>query len=168
MAKTNLTAERLRELLHYNQETGVFTWAVDRKWNAMRGNIAGTIIGSKCGYICLQIYIDGRPYKAHRLAFLYMNGEWPARDVDHIDTNSMNNIFSNLRDAGTRINAQNRRVAFKNSQSGVLGVSPSGNNWRACIRVDKKRINIGSYKTKELAYQAYVEAKRRLHEGCTI
>jgi len=168
MAKSNLTAERLRELLHYDQETGIFTWIVNRQWNAMCGDIAGAEIRSKCGYICFQIYIDGTPYKSHRLAFLYVKGRWPLEVVDHINTNSLDNRFSNLREATANINAQNRTSAHKHSSSGVLGVSPSGKNWRAGIRVNGKRISIGSYPTKELAYEAYVKTKRMLHEGCTI
>lgn len=80
--RDELTAGRLRELLHYNPETGTFTWiARSAHGSHIRiGAIAGSSPNSN-GY--LQIRADGRTYKAHRLAWLYVNGEWPRADIDH-------------------------------------------------------------------------------------
>ena len=85
MAKTDLTAERLREVLHYNPETGVFTrLKTEKNWRS--GDIAG---GFRAGYI--QIRVDGAKYSAHRLAWLYAYGVNPIDEIDHIDGNKSNN-----------------------------------------------------------------------------
>jgi len=165
MAKTDLTAQRLRELLNYDPETGLFAGLTKRC--GPKSATAGIGWIDTNGYA--RISIDGRKYWAHRVAFLYMTGEWPKNDVDHIDGNPGNNIWKNLRDVPTSTNVQNVKRASKNSKTGLLGVveTPSG-TFNTRIMVNRKTITIGTFATKEMAHNAYIDAKRKMHDGCTI
>jgi len=161
---STLTAERLRELLDYNQETGVFTRLVRTAQRVRVGDTAGC--KDTHGY--LLIMIDRRPYKAHRLAWLHVHGVLPASQIDHIDGNPANNRISNLRDVSCSVNQQNRKLAQNGNKLGVLGVSRHGNKFRTRIVTDGKMRHIGVFDTPELAHAAYLAVKRRIHEGCTI
>lgn len=155
-----LTQERLKEVLHYDPDTGVFS-RIDK----YKQDFSGTT--NKYGYVC--ICIKYKIYKAHRLAFLFMNGNFPIYDVDHIDGNPSNNRWGNLRDEPTIINCQNRRKPQKNSTScGILGVSKRRNRYTARITINKKTIHLGCFSTQEEATNAYLSAKRKYHKGCTI
>lgn len=92
-----LTAERLRELLSYDPETGWFTWRVTRSSNgrADAGSRAGALRSD--GY--RHVTVDQHKYKEHRLAWLYMTGKWPEADLDHKNNTRDDNRFSNLRAA---------------------------------------------------------------------
>lgn len=164
MAKTNITAQRLRELLHYNPETGVFTNRVNRGNRGKAGEVTGT--KRPGGYV--MVGVEGRVYYAHRLAWMYMGGGWPEQDIDHIDGDPSNNRFTNLRDVSTTVNCQNMRRAKTNSRTGVLGVSRHRKKYIVWICINKKRVYLGLYATEEAAAIAYIEQKRRHHEGCTI
>ena len=156
-----LSAERLRELLSYDADTGVFTWAA-RRGNVPAGKRAGT--RDSDGYT--QISIEGRLYKAHRLAWLYVHGEWPFGEVDHINGARDENQIGNLRVATSAENKQNQRRAHsRNKSSGLLGVnwSKDAKRWRASICVNKKQRHIGLFDTAEAAHNAYLAAKAELH-----
>lgn len=156
----DLTAQTLRTLFHYNPDTGIFT----RLLKTWPGSHVGERVGSlTSGYV--QFKVGARVRKAHRLAWLYMTGDWPLGQIDHIDGDRTNNRWSNLRDATPSANQHNRRLQINNS-SGYLGVSPSqspNKPWRAQISVHRKRINLGEFMTAEEASRAYQEAKIRLH-----
>lgn len=164
MAKSDLTAERLRELLHYDPDTGIFTWRVCPRHPRLVGKQAGGIV--KHGYLVTAI--DGTHYKCHRLVWLYVHSKWPPEHIDHINGIRSDNRLLNLRIASRAINNQNRRKPVTGSASGLLGVTPYRNKWVAQISVNFMKIHIGVYKTPELAHAAYIEAKRRLHPGCTL
>lgn len=155
-----LTAERLREVLHYEPQTGVFIWIAPINNRIKVGNKAGS--GSN-GYI--NISIDGEIYGAHRLAWLYMTGGWPAHQIDHADGNRSNNAFSNLREATVSQNHQNIGITAAN-RTGLKGVSlhKKTGKWRARIAIEKKGKTIGYFDTKEEAHAAYCEAASR-HYG---
>jgi hypothetical protein len=158
---TTLTAARLRELLHYDPETGVFTWRVRRR-SGVKGRVApGDIAGSlqSKGRDRLRIGIDYKVYRAHRLAWLYMTGEWPSRLVDHKDLNGLNNRWDNLRLATHSQNTTNSRVR-SDSISGLKGVSfhKIKNRYQARIKVDRKTIRLGYFNTAEEAHAAYCDA----------
>lgn len=159
-----ITAESLKELLHYDPETGIFTWLQDRNSTARKGRPAGGI--SSLGYV--QIRVDGRQQKAHRLAWLYVTGEWPPEMIDHRDGNRSNNIFTNLRAVSRTVNGQNRRRAPSHNRLGVLGVRKDGNKFMARLRVNGKQVYLGSFDTPEAAYESYLTAKRQHHQGCTL
>jgi hypothetical protein len=158
-----ITAERLRELVHYCPETGVFTH-LQSKGRKKAGMRAGWL--RKDGYI--ETEVDGKAYKAHRLAWLYTYGAWPIHHIDHIDGNRSNNRLINLRDVNRFINSQNQRLPCKINQCGFLGVHKHGPKFRAQIRVKGKNKHLGLFDTAELAHEAYLRAKRVFHEGCTI
>lgn len=166
MAVEHLTAQILRELLHYCPESGVFT-RLRSTGTAKRGDLAGW--KEPHGYI--KISILGRKHYAHRCAILYVTGEWPCSDVDHIDGNKSNNSISNLRVVTRQTNMQNQHRPQSRNKSGFLGVTfhkGAGRYMAECKAADGKRYYLGLHDTAELAYAAYLEAKRKLHKGCTL
>lgn len=166
MASANLTAARLRELLHYDPATGLFTWRVTRGRTAKAGGLAG--VKTTEGYI--QVTIDGQGHQAHRLVFLHTTGEWPVGEVDHIDGVRDNNAQGNLRDVSKRTNSENRVCASVTNKVGLLGVEKHRNceRYRATIRSKGRLYRAGWFDTPEIAHAVYVQMKRLLHEGCTI
>lgn len=162
MAKADLSAARLRELLDYNPDTGIFNRKV------MRGGHIGPI-NTKLrngGYVC--ICVDKVVYPAHQLAWLYCFGIFPNGFIDHINGNRIDNRISNLRDVPRQTNNENIRRAKKNSKTGVLGVSPSRGGWMAQISVNYKTIPLGRFASIDEAHAAYLTAKRALHRGNTL
>lgn len=163
MAAANLTPARLRELVEYDSDTGVFTWRT-----AGQGKRLGAPAGSITTRGYARVKVDYVGYPAHRLAWLYVHGQWPAHEIDHINGIKTDNRISNLRDVSATINRQNLRAAKSNSSSGLLGVFQANNKWVASIGVKRKRLTIGHFESKEDAYEAYLTAKRALHEGNTL
>ena len=155
---TELTAGRLRELLDYCPDTGVFTWKI-RISNVKVGDVAGCL--EKDGY--LRIQIDSRLHFTHRLAWFYVTGEWPPDQIDHINGIRDDNRIANLRAATRSENGQNRRKPQANNTTGYLGVTRHRGKFLAKIRLDGKRKHLGLFTTPEEAHVAYLEAKRRLH-----
>jgi len=165
--KEELTQEKLKELLYYDQLTGVFKWKIKPRQSVNIGDIAGTIL--KKGYI--SIAINRKRYQAHRLAWLYVYGKWPENQIDHKDTVKHHNWIKNLREATNTQNQQNKIVANRNNKSsGILGVQLDKRSckYKASIRVDYKPIHLGYFETKEEAHEAYITAKRELHPFNTI
>lgn len=160
MAKTDLTAQRLRELLDYNPDTGVFRWRNPRG-KAVNKPSAGSSDSS--GYT--KIGIAGRDYRAHRLVWLYVHGVWPDGQVDHMDGNPGNNAIGNLRDVPQTVNQHNQRTAHTNNGHGFMGASRNGKKWKARILVDGVRRYLGVFDTPEAAHTAYLSAKRDQHSG---
>jgi hypothetical protein len=165
--KSTLTQERLKELLSYDPETGVFTNLVLRNHKSAR---AGAVAGSKNQRNYVEIRIANRNYYAHRLAWLYMLGEWPPALIDHIDTDCSNNKWANLRSATHRQNQQNRRRAISGKIGGMLGANwmESKGKWRARIRIDGKETHLGLFATKEDAHATYLAAKALHHPFQTL
>jgi hypothetical protein len=164
-----LTAKRLQELLSYEPETGLFRWRVNRCGGRYRqllraraGDVAGDLNGD--GY--WRIGVDGRRYKAHRLAWLYMTGEWAAKGyvVEHRDRDPLNNRWSNLRLATQAQNTCNTRKRSDN-RSGFKGVSFAqwANRYRATIYVGRKQRHLGYFDTAKKAARAYARAARKHH-----
>lgn len=164
MDKSTLSAERARELLSYNPETGDLRWRVAAAKKVYPGKLAGTAPGK--GY--RRIRIDKVLYCAHRIAWLIGTGNWPKEQVDHIDGNPSNNRLANLRDVSPRVNQQNRRRAEVVSTTGFLGVFPSRDKFVSRIRIEGVPTNLGTFNTPEEAHGAYLVAKREFHAGCTI
>ena len=153
----------MKRVLRYDPDTGEFWRTADAP-----ANVAGKPANAKdrLGYVCFRV--NGKMYKAHRLAWAFVHGEFPDGDIDHINGNPSDNRICNLRLASHSLNLQNQRRAKSNNSTGLLGVCPNGSGWRAEIRVNGKKVNLGTHKTPELAHVAYVEAKRKYHEGCTL
>ncbi len=159
-----INSKRLRQLLSYDPKSGVFINRTDRHWSAKAGEAAGSL--TKAGYI--EIGLDGISYYAHRLAWLYVTGEWPANTIDHKDGNRANNAWRNLRDVTQDVNVQNLRGATAASSSGLLGAYRCGSRFKASITVDGRVRHIGYFETAQKAHEAYVAAKRQFHQGCTL
>jgi hypothetical protein len=161
--------EKIKELLKYDPDTGIFTWIAKTAPRANRrkiGSEAGSI--DKNGYIIISIF--GVRILAHRLAWYFVHNKFPNHNVDHINGNRNDNKIENLRDVPQAINSQNSRVPRANNKSGYLGVhfSKVSNKWTSQITINRKCKSLGFFETPEAAYTAYLEAKRKIHEGCTI
>jgi hypothetical protein len=153
MSKT-LTQKRLKELLYYDPETGIFTRRVSR-----RGVKVGSVAGAySYGYI--RITVDYVPYQAHRLAFLYMKGYFPEYEVDHINRIKDDNRWCNLRHVSRLCNSRNCKVA-KNSKSGITGVYwyKLRQKWGSYITIKGKSKHLGFFKNKKEAAQARWEVE---------
>lgn len=162
-----LTAERVRELLIYDPESGVFHWRVHMSKRVRAGSVAGSPGGVR-GY--LRISFDGKTHYAHRLAVLYMTGVAPDGEVDHRDGCPSNNRWANLRTADRSSNAQNLRRATARSSTGLLGASFDAERGQFIAQIQRrgKRKTLGRFDTAQEAHDAYLAAKREIHEGCTI
>ena len=166
---TTLTQQRLKELLEYDPETGVFVW---KKKSGRRGAALapiGSVAGSDDGNGYIRIGIDYKDYRGHRLAWLYVHGEYPTKQIDHVDGNRANNAISNLRLATQSENNQNQREA-RGARNGMpLGVYRSSKNrWKALIGIGGKKIQLGHFDTQAKALDAYLKAKKELHPFQTI
>ena len=159
-----ITQRQLEKILRYSPETGVFVWVMKPNRRIRIGGIAGWL--EENGYV--RIEICKCRYYAHRLAWLYMTGEWPKEQIDHINGVRSDNRWANLREATRFINAQNQRNPRADNVTGFLGVLPWRNSFQARIGLRGKSHYLGTYHTAEQAHEAYLQAKRRLHEGCTI
>ncbi|WP_338688907.1 HNH endonuclease [Bradyrhizobium sp. 26S5] len=146
-----LTGSRLERLLKYDPETGIFNWRRYRK------GVAGWDNGNR--YV--QITVDQKHYLAHRLAWLWMTGRWPEHEIDHIDGNSSNNAFRNLRCATSTQNKANTGARSR-SLSGLKGASwhKSSRKWRSRIRIGDREIFLGMFNTAEEAGAAYFAAAK--------
>jgi len=155
----NLTQKHLKEVLHYDPDTGNFTWKISPAYNVKAGEIAGCIIGGDNKVLYRSVRINKRNYRAARLAFLYMNGVWPELFMDHIDGNGLNNAWDNLRDVTCKENGRNQKIASDNT-SGFTGVyfDKRYGRWTASIMGNKKPIFLGSFEYKQDAINARKKA----------
>lgn len=155
-----ITQRRLKELLHYDPTTGIFVRRMHVSSNARIGDVAGR----RRKHIYLQISIDGVLYLSHRLAWLYMTGDWPKDQIDHINGIRDDNRWTNLRNA-TGLENQQNRAACSNNTSGFAGVSwhKCSKKWRACISVAGRQKHLGLFTDCESAFAAYLSAKAEHH-----
>ena len=177
--KHTLTPDIARELFDYNPETGVITWKPREQkgflykdfhihWNARwAGKTAGTL---SCGrYLVCNVL--NRLNFAHRIAWMVYYGDEPPEVIDHINGDGTDNRITNLRAANSRINAENRRLRSAKKVL-PLGVFPVANSKSgkvfARIIINKRRMYLGSFDDPKEAHLAYLAAKRKYHEGCSI
>lgn len=159
----DVSPERISELFMYAPETG-------HLFHARNGARADRPYAK--GYRCVWISIEGksRQFCAHRIAFVLMTGRWPIDQIDHINRVRSDNSWSNLREANGAENSRNEGLRANNT-SGLRGVgwNKSREKWRANIKVNNKQMYLGSFYTKEAAYEAYKAAALRLHgEFCNV
>ena len=150
-----ITQYQLWNELQYSPSSGVFT-RCSTGLRACRSDLTK-------GY--LRVFVLGKYYKAHRLAWFYIHGVWPDGQIDHIDGNKENNSFLNLRDVSQTINMYNQSKAHKHNTSNVIGVGVSGSTFVAKIKVGSKLIHLGTFKTKEEAYEHYTKKKSEIVFG---
>lgn len=153
---TELTADRLRALLDYDPETGLFTWRVKANRRIVAGSVAGGLRHD--GYIGIRL--DRRRYMAHRLAWLHVHGHWPEGELDHGNGLRSDNRLANLRECSRQENAQNL-ARYPRNISGHPGVfwSKQKNRWRVAVG----RQHVGLFDTFEEAVAARCAAKKALH-----
>jgi len=153
-----ITHARLLEIVHYDPETGVFTWL-----EAHPPVSVGQRIGSveSTGY--MRAAILGKRYFLHVVAWFYMTGEWLPRGVDHRNRRPADNRWANLRRATSSQNQINR--VLPRNGVGLRGVYPSGTGgrFRARIRIGTRVTHLGTFDTAEMAHAAYLEAVQALH-----
>lgn len=163
MSAPALTQDALKEMLDYNLVSGIFTWL---RRSDMREQWNGNYAGSRAGYVWRatggrtyrSIHIGVRPYPEHRLAWLFMTGEFPSEVIDHADRNGENNRWENLRAATRSQNCANAG-AWKNNKTGVRGVCLGRyGRFRATIKIDGKQKYLGVFSSVEEARVAYMAA----------
>jgi len=163
----NNLLNRLRELLAYDASTGEFTWKVNHNSRARAGARAGTVYRN--GY--RVIGVDGRYYGEHRLAWMWVHGTLPNFQIDHINGERADNRIANLRDVKASVNSQNQRRAHSDKRScrliGATWDKWSG-RWKAQVISGGRTVFARYFDSAEAAHAAYVEAKRKLHPGCTL
>ena len=152
------TQKELWEILDYNQNTGVFMWCKQR-----RGVKTDVPLGADNGFGYLRITVLGKSYYAHRLAWFYMQNEWPDQ-IDHINGDKSNNTWENLRNVTVQQNAQNKLKSQKNSDSKTLGVSwhKKAKKWQAHICIYKERKYLGLFEDINEAQKAYLKEKEKI------
>ena len=155
-----LTQSELKKHLHYNPDTGIFTWI--KKRPSARNIKIGSIAGSQCsgGYVLIGSGQQSKTISAHRLAFLYMKGAMPIQ-VDHINHITNDNRWCNLRAVDMLANLKNKQQ-YKNNKSGHNGVCfiKRDKKWSAYLTYNKKRIRLGYYSNKNDAIKARKDAEK--------
>jgi len=155
-----LTQSKLREVLSYDPETGVFLWLVAPNRRFRVGTRAGGIY--RVGYRYINLF--RRAYLEHRLVWLYVHGEWPVSDIDHINRDPLDNRLANLRVATRSENNANTGLR-RNNTSGFKGVSfhKKAGRWQARMTVNGRGRSLGLYATPEAAHAAYAAAAQTVH-----
>lgn len=168
-ASDSIPVEELRRAFNYNPDTGSLAYRVDAgRWGRFK---AGTEVGhikKADGY--LSVNFNRQTCVGHRLIWALMTGAWPRHMIDHINGDRADNRWCNLRPSDPFHNRQNQRKPSRNSLIGVLGVSHGSavGSYRASITANGVKMKLGTFYSIEDAHQAYLDAKRRLHQGCTI
>ena len=152
---TMLTQARLKEIVHYNKDTGIFTRKKTTSSRAKKGFIVGSI--GKVGY--LTVRIDGPLYFLHRLVYLYIYGKFPKHHVDHINHDKLDNSFKNLRLVTQKGNSKNMPMRSDNT-SGYTGIyfDKRCSKWMGLIKTDDGVKFLGYYEDKEDAINARKKA----------
>ncbi len=157
----NPTLEEFKKRVSYDPETGRIT----RLQANGQSKIAGSI--NYKGY--RVVALKRKTYKAHRVAWLFVHGEWPREQIDHINGVRDDNRIANLREASHWLNAQNIRKPHRDSASGLLGVGVALNGrWVAKVVHRGETAFCKSFTDKHEAHAAYLVAKRAAHEACTV
>lgn len=153
-----LTQNRLKELLHYDLESGIF------KWKVARSVPIGSIAGRKNTAGHIQISIDNRRYQAHRLAWLYVYGFWPGQDIDHINRVKDDNRIVNLRDVSRSANCYNVIDPQSNNKTKVLGVHFCNRQKKYVAQIVKnnKKLFLGYFDNIVDAKSKYDKVKNEL------
>lgn len=167
MREQDFSVDYLRSQFRHDPAAGKLYWTVNKRGPVRAGDEVGV---TNHGY--RQTKLDQTVLMVHRIIWALHFGYWPTGDIDHIDGDPSNNKIENLRDVTRAVNMQNRHAPKRNSVSGFLGVHRCAKDlkkpWVAKIVVDGVGKHLGYHESPELAYAAYLSAKRQCHEGCTI
>jgi hypothetical protein len=151
-----ITADELRVLFDYNPDTGEFNWKVK-----VKGRKLGRAAGYKNSHGYILIGVRRKMYYAHRLAWLYVFGDFPECQIDHINCNKSDNRISNLRLATGSQNKANSKLR-SDSKNGLKGIKKKGNRWKAKIKVNGVETSLGIFDSKQDAHDAYCKAALEL------
>jgi hypothetical protein len=152
------TQSFLKTFIHYDPDTGAFTWILRFKRNFVDGKPLG--FKNPKGYLLINFF--GTIYRAHRLAFFYMTGEWPKSQVDHENNIKHDNRWLNLRRADNQLNHYNLNKP-KNNTSGAKGVKKlKTGKYEARIKFNQKEIHIGTFDSLEKASDAYFNKAKEI------
>ena len=154
---TPITAEKLREILSYDPDTGEFRWKVRTSRRTNIGDVAGSL--SKYGYNCIMI--KKKHYFAHRLALLYTTGSYPKHEIDHINGNRVDNRINNICEVTRRENQCNRKSHRAGRLQGTSYVNRN-QRWVAQIQIDGKHKHLGYFSSEEAAHHTYLIWKHNL------
>jgi len=157
-----ITSEQLKAAFHYDNATGIFTWNFRPAAFIKVGQQAGCICKTN-GYVILCL--NYQHFYAHRLAWFYVTGKWPQKEIDHKNGIKDDNRFENLREVSSLENKQNLRKLRAHQAIKLMGVVKHGTKFSARIRYGGKKVSLGSFVTPELAHEAYMKAKRAFHPG---
>lgn len=168
-----LSSDVAKLRFNYDAKTGIVTYSGRERENnppSLRSKRTGRIAGWKDTAGHLNVKIKGKDYLLHRVIWLMVTGEWPDGHIDHINGIKHDNRWENIRLVDVNTNVQNLHMAYSNSSSGVLGVSPGikKGTWLANIRVNKIPIRLGTFNSIEEARDAYMNAKSLLHPDAEI
>jgi len=151
-----ITQDELKSILHYDPETGIFRWLTGDN-----GQIIGGIAGSSSGGKRIRIGINGKQYKAHRLAFMYQLGRWPKNLVDHKNRNPLDNAWKNLREATYSQNLCNTQ---RKSSTGYKNVYPQSNGtYYVKICMHNKAVYERGFETVDAAFEYSKILRKQLH-----
>ena len=159
---SDLSAEVVRDSLDYDPESGIFRWR-RKTGNVRAGSVAGTL--GRCGYMIISI--KKRTYKAHRLAWIHVTGQWPVGEIDHKNRVRTDNRLSNLRECSGTENQHNTGLRSDNT-SGLRGIryDAKRGKWEARLRLHGRLLHLGRFSEAGCATAAY-EAARAAHGlGC--
>ncbi len=160
--RCDLTADEVRRLFAYDREAGVLFRLVGKG----RGRRISNEMKQPGKYA--RVRVGRGVYAVHRVMWLHATGEWPAEVIDHINGDPTDNRLCNLRAVSQVVNMQNQRRAMTTSKTGLLGAISYEGMFLAQITVDGRIRHLGKFDTPEAAHNAYLQAKRSLHQGCTI
>lgn len=155
------TVEQIKSQITYNPATGELVHVNTRP---------ATVIAKIRKRTRKTVKVFGRVIAAHRAAWAIYYSKFPDGEIDHINGDEADNRITNLRDVSKSVNQQNKRKPRADNKSGLMGVGwhRRGKKWRAQITVQGKVIYLGLFSDPEEAHAAYLDAKRKLHQGCTI
>ena len=155
-----LTQEKLKEILKYDENTGIFTWLIRPRNNVYFQDIAGTY--DRKGY--LKIIYQRKLYLGHWLAWLYVYGKWPDNEIDHINGDASDNRICNLRDVTRKQNMENKSI-YKTNKSGYSGVTwhSRDKKWNVRIGHYGKRISLGYFDDLNEAISARIQAENQIY-----
>jgi|KBSSwiStaDraftv2_1062776.scaffolds.fasta_scaffold633658_2 hypothetical protein len=160
MSEDELDQDRLWEVLRYEPDTGKFFW-LKRPGGGARTDLVGKQAGCVNDKNYRVIMIDSKEYAAHRLAWLYVYGDWPANQIDHINRNRTDNRIVNLREATGPQNCANAKA--RSSRSGLKGAHWNkryGGKWSATIHRNGRAQWLGYFSTAKKAHTAYCKAAK--------
>lgn len=171
-----LSYDEVVKFLSYDPSSGELHWKLD-SWAGFKKSAKMHSAGDPAGCVRsdgrVVVRVCGKLYMRYRLAWLINFGMWPDGEIDHINGDRADDRMGNLRIASRSMNQENIRKALSsNKSSRLLGAYKNkpgrAKPWRSSISIKGKHVGLGYFHTAEEAHQAYLNAKRVLHEGCTI